>query len=178
MGARTGQQYLDGLRKTSREIWVDGERITDVTSHPKLKGGAESLASIFDRQHTYADECLMPDPETGEPVNVSHMIPRSKDDLFRRHLGLTRLSEGTVGLMGRTPDYMNMKFAAFASAPGVWAGADGRNARGAENLVRFQRRLAETTRPQRVDQGVLINHLSARHVHQQTLRPQRLNHLG
>lgn len=142
MGARTGQQYLDGLRKTNREIWVDGERITDVTSHPKLKGGAESLASIFDRQHTYADECLVPDPETGEPINVSHMIPRSKDDLFRRHQGLTRLSEGTVGLMGRTPDYMNMKFAGMASAPWVWAGANGANARGAENLVNFQKRIA------------------------------------
>ncbi|MBV8410457.1 MAG: 4-hydroxyphenylacetate 3-hydroxylase [Alphaproteobacteria bacterium] len=45
--------------------------------------------------------------------------------------------------MGRTPDYMNMKFAAFASAPRVWAGDDGRNARGAANLVAFQRRLAE-----------------------------------
>ena len=29
----------------------------------------------------------MPDPETGEPINVSHMIPRSKEDLQRRHRG-------------------------------------------------------------------------------------------
>src|SRR5213079_1318030 len=85
---------------------------------------------------------LYPDPETGEPTNVSHMIPRSRDDLRRRHAGLVRLSEGSMGIMGRTPDYMNMKFAAFASAPAVWAGADGRNERGAQNIVAFQRRLA------------------------------------
>src|SRR5262249_24147924 len=48
MGARTGSQFLDGLRKTRREIWVDGERIEDVTTHPKLSGGAESLAALFD----------------------------------------------------------------------------------------------------------------------------------
>jgi aromatic ring hydroxylase len=39
---------------------------------------------------------------------------------------------------------MNMKFAAFASAPAVWAGADGRNERGARNLVAFQRHIAKT----------------------------------
>jgi 4-hydroxyphenylacetate 3-monooxygenase oxygenase component len=142
MGARTGSQFLKGLRKTKREIWVDGERIDDVTTHPKLRGGAESLAAMFDRQHAYASECLFAHPESGEPTNISHMIPRSKDDLWRRHAGLVRLSEGSMGIMGRTPDYMNMKFAAFASAPKVWGGADGRNERGACNIVAFQRHLA------------------------------------
>src|SRR5215472_1593206 len=142
MGARTGAQFLDGLRKTRREIWVDGERIDDVTSHPKLAGGAASLAAMFDRQHTYAGECLFSDPESGEPTNVSHMIPRSRDDLWRRHAGIVRLSEGSMGIMARTPDYMNMKFAAFASAPKVWAGADDRNERGAHNIVNFQRHLS------------------------------------
>ena len=143
MGARTGSQFLEGLRKTKREIWVDGEKIEDVTTHPRLRGGAESLAAIFDRQHAYAGECLFAHPETGEPTNVSHMIPRSKDDLRRRHAGLTRLSEGSMGIMGRTPDYMNMKFSAFASTPRVWAGSDGRNERGARNIVDFQRRLSQ-----------------------------------
>lgn len=142
MGARTGAQFLEGLRKTRREIWVDGEKIADVTQHPKLRGGAESIAAIYDRQHEYAGECLYAAPPSGELTNVSHMIPQSKDDLRRRHAGLVRLSEGSMGIMGRTPDYMNMKFAAFASAPKVWAGADGRNERGARNIVAFQRTLA------------------------------------
>jgi len=142
MGTRTGAQFLDGLRKTRREIWVDGEKVADVTAHPKLRGGAESIAAIYDRQHDYAGECLYAAPPSGELTNVSHMIPRSKDELRRRHAGLVRLSEGSMGIMGRTPDYMNMKFAAFASAPKVWAGADGRNERGARNIVTFQQYLA------------------------------------
>jgi 4-hydroxyphenylacetate 3-monooxygenase oxygenase component len=144
MGARTGAQFLEGLRGTKREIWVDGEKIEDVTTHPKLRGAAQSLAAIFDRQHKYAAECLFALPDTGEPTNISHMIPRSKDDLLRRHAGIVRLSEGSMGIMGRTPDYMNMKFAAFASAPRVWAGSDGRNERGAHNIVKFQQRLARS----------------------------------
>lgn len=175
MGARTGSQFLKGLRKTRREIWVDGERIEDVTTHPKLRGGAESLAAIFDRQHAYAADCLFMHPDSGQPTNVSHMIPRSRDQLRHRHAGLVRLSEGSMGIMGRTPDYMNMKFAAFASAPRVWAGADGRNERGAQNLVAFQRRLAERdlslthtiiqpTVDKRTDSRILGNKVTVRKV--------------
>ena len=175
MGARSGAQFLDGLRKTRREIWVDGEKIADVTSHPKLRGAAASLAALFDRQHAYADECLFASPDSGQPTNVSHMIPRSHDQLRQRHAGLVRLSEGSMGIMGRTPDYMNMKFAAFASAPGVWAGADGRNERGARNLVDFQRRLADRdlslthtiiqpTTDKRTDARILGNKVTIRKV--------------
>jgi 4-hydroxyphenylacetate 3-monooxygenase len=175
MGVRTGSQFLEGLRKTKREIWVDGEKIEDVTAHPKLRGGAESLAAIFDRQHDYADECQFTHPQDGQPTNVSHMIPRSREELRHRHAGLVRLSEGSMGIMGRTPDYMNMKFAAFASAPQVWAGADGRNARGAENLVTFQRRLGEAdlslthtiiqpTVDKRTDAQILGNKVTVRKV--------------
>ena len=175
MGARTGSQFLEGLRKTKREIWVDGERIDDVTLHPKLCGAAHSLAGIFDRQHTYAKECLFTHPGSGQPTNVSHMIPRSKDELYHRHAGLVRLSEGSMGIMGRTPDYMNMKFSAFAASPGVWAGADGRNRRGAENLVNFQRFLADKdislthtiiqpTTDKRTDAKILGNKVTVRKV--------------
>ena len=175
MGARTGAQFLEGLRRTKREIWVEGERIEDVTRHPKLSGGAASLAAMFDRQHAYAGECLFTDPQTGEPTNVSHMIPRSRDDLRRRHAGIVRLSEGSMGIMGRTPDYMNMKFAAFASAPSVWAGADGRNQRGARNIVNFQRHISrndislthtiiQPTIDKRTDSRLLGNKVSIRKV--------------
>jgi 4-hydroxyphenylacetate 3-monooxygenase oxygenase component len=142
MGARTGAEFLEGLRKTPRQVWLGDERIGDVTEHPALAGAARTLAGVFDRQHQWADECLIPDPETGERINISHMFPRSIDDLNRRNRGLARISEATVGLMGRTPDYMNVKFASFASRPSFWAGPDQRNAQGADNLVRFQKRLA------------------------------------
>ncbi len=142
MGARTGEQFLDGLSRTKRHLYLEGERIGDVTTHPSLRGAASTLAAVFDRQHAYAAECLIPDPETGEPINISHMIPRSVDDLKRRVQGLSRISEYTVGLMGRTPDYMNVKFASFAARWKDWLGADGQNPEGAHNLVAFQQRLA------------------------------------
>lgn len=143
MGARTGGQFLDGLRaRRERCLWLGEERITDPTTHPALAGGAQAIADVYDLQHRHPDDCLVEDPETGDAVNVSHLIPRSKDDLLRRRRGLERTSAATVGMMGRTPDYMNVTFAGFAGRWREWAGADGGNACGAENLVRFQQRLA------------------------------------
>lgn len=141
MGARTGEQFLDGLRSRPRWVSINGRMVDDVTTDPYTRGGAATLAGVFDRQHEMAAEILIPDDETGEPINISHMHPRSVDDLWRRVRGLTRISEHTVGLMGRTPDYMNMKFASFAARPDSWIGPDGENEHGAHNLVQFQKRL-------------------------------------
>lgn len=141
MPARTGEQYLDGLRSRNRWLSLEGELVKDPTTHPKLAGAAHTLAGVFDRQHVYAEECLIPDPETGEPINISHMLPMSKDDLRKRLRGLTRISEHTVGLMGRTPDYMNMKFASFAARHVDWRDG-GRADDLGDNLVAFQHHLA------------------------------------
>ena len=142
MGARTGEEFLKGLRTRKREIWLGNDRVNDVTEHPALAGAAQSLAAVFDRQHEFADDCLMPDPETGEPINVSHMIPKSVDDLKKRHKGLRRIAEMTVGMMGRTPDYMNVTYAGFAGEPNAWAGPNRTNEDGAARLRAFQKQLA------------------------------------
>ncbi len=136
MPARTGEQFLKGLRGP-REIWVDGERVKDVVDHPKLRGAAHALAEVFDLQHKQADACLMPDPETGEKIAVSHMIPKSREDLQRRHKALRAVAEYSVGLMGRTPDYMNVTYAGFAGGPVEWGGNG--NEAGYERLVAYQK---------------------------------------
>lgn len=138
MAARTGEQFLRGLAG-DREIWVGSDKISSPVDHPALRGAAQALAEVFDLQHQQANACLMPDPETGEPINVSHMIPYSREDLERRHRGLECIAEYSVGLMGRTPDYMNVTFAGFAGRADEW-GANG-NEEGAANLVRYQKKL-------------------------------------
>ena len=76
-GARTGKQFLEGLRGEDREIWLEGEKVTDPSSHPKLQGAARSLARLFDLQHAEPDVFLMESPDTGQPVNVTHIQPKS-----------------------------------------------------------------------------------------------------
>ena len=134
MAARTGAQYIDGLHD-DRSIWVDGERVSDVTDYPGFTGSLKGLAGFFDWQHSHANECL----SDGE--NISHRIPRCLDDLSRRHVGLERLARYSAGMLGRTPDYVNVTFAGFAGQPGIWKQAG--NDQGYENLIAFQREAAE-----------------------------------
>jgi 4-hydroxyphenylacetate 3-monooxygenase len=141
MAARSGSQFLQGLRDRPRWLSIDGRLVTDVTVDPATRGAAATLAGVFDRQHEFADECLIADDETGEPINISHMHPRSVDDLWKRVRGLTRISEATNGLMGRTPDYMNVKFASFSARSQGWAGEERTNEHGEQNLLAFQKRL-------------------------------------
>ena len=136
-GARTGAQYLDGLKADGREIWLGGERIDDVVSHPKLGAAARSMAALFDFQHAHPDEMLMPSPTTGKPVNVTHIEPKSQADLERRRIAIKLWSELHGGIMGRSPDYLNVTFALFAARADVWARRG--NERGAENVVNYHR---------------------------------------
>ncbi|MGC8476914.1 MAG: 4-hydroxyphenylacetate 3-hydroxylase family protein [Acetobacteraceae bacterium] len=139
MPARTGAEFLRGLAD-DRVLWVGPERVRSPLDHPALCGAAHAVAAVFDRHHAHPDTCLFPDPETGEKIAVSHLIPRRSADIARRHAALELVAEFSVGLMGRTPDYMNVTFAGFAGRADEWA-AHG-NERGAENLLRYQKRLA------------------------------------
>lgn len=143
MAIRTGQQYLDGLRAISREVWLGPERVECVPDHPKLRGGAEAIADYYDLHHRETDSLVIEDPESGEPMSISHLKPTSREDLKRRHEGLRLIAELSMGVMGRTPDYMNVTFAGFAQDRQRWVGPDGRNEEGYENLVNFQRRLRQ-----------------------------------
>ena len=71
MPARTGQEFLEGLRD-GREVWVGAEKVEDPRQHPALAGAAQTVAAIFDLQHEAAQICLAPDPETGEPRSTRH----------------------------------------------------------------------------------------------------------
>ena len=137
-GARSGHQYLEGLRAGGREIWLGGEKVSDPLEHPQLRGAAQSLARVFDLQHEHAEEMLAPSPDDpGLAVNVTHLIPRTREDLERRRRAFELVAASSGGIMGRTPDYLNVTFACFAGRADVWARRG--NDEGADNIVAYQR---------------------------------------
>jgi 4-hydroxyphenylacetate 3-monooxygenase len=139
MAARTGDEYLAGL-KDKRSVWVDGHAVQDVTTHAEFHGSLTGMAGYFDWQHMHKEDCLI-DDGNGGVTNVSNLIPRSREDIDVRHRGLTRIARYGVGMLGRTPDYVNVTFAGFAGQPSLWAQAG--NEQGHENLIAFQKEIAE-----------------------------------
>ena len=118
MPVRTGEEYLQGLRERPPEVWVGGQRVEDVTSHPGFANGARSVAALYDMQNDPAllDEMTYESPTTGERVGMSFIMPENLDDLERRRRMFYRWASYHGGMMGRTPDYMNAAFVAMASA--------------------------------------------------------------
>ncbi|MGH2893064.1 MAG: 4-hydroxyphenylacetate 3-hydroxylase family protein [Solirubrobacteraceae bacterium] len=136
-GARTGEQFLEGLRGGGREVWLRGEKISHPLEHPQLRGAALSLARVFDIQHEHADEMLAPSPEAPDRrVSITHLIPRTTEDLIRRRRAFELVAALSGGTMGRTPDYLNVTFACFAGRSDVWARRG--NEQGAASLSAYQ----------------------------------------
>src|SRR5881275_2129753 len=118
MPARTGQQYIDGLRAQEREVWLGGERVRDVTKHQGLAGGVRAIAQLYDMQHEPALREVMtcPSPTTGEPIGRSFDMPRTREALQTRSQMMLNWARATCGMMGRSPDFMNVTFAAWCAA--------------------------------------------------------------
>jgi 4-hydroxyphenylacetate 3-monooxygenase len=123
MGARTGRQYIEGLQTQPREVWLGGERVKDVTTHPALANGVRAIASLYDMQHDpgLRDAMTYVSPTSGERVGLSFIVPRTREDLEKRRDMMLHWARATCGMMGRSPDFMNVTFAAWAGAANYFA---------------------------------------------------------
>lgn len=136
---RTGAQYLESLRD-GRAIFIDGERVDDVTTHPAFAGAARSIARLYDFSSDPANEELMTyETEDGDRAHVMYMIPRTQDDLRRRREGLRAWAELTFGLMGRSPDHVAAFLAGFAGSKRLFGDADPRFEANVERFYKFAR---------------------------------------
>ena len=122
MPARTGQEYIDGLRDASPEVYIHGERVKDVTTHPALRNGVKTLARLYDMQHDpeMRDKMTYVSPTTGDRVGLSFIAPRTIDDLEKRHAMMSQWARVSCGMMGRTPDFLNVSIMAMAAAGGYF----------------------------------------------------------
>ena len=102
---------------------MGGERIKDVTTHPGLRNGAHTIAALYDMQHDPAlrDAMTYVSPTSGDRVGLSFVVPRTREDLERRRDMMLHWARATCGMMGRTPDFMNVTFAAWAGAADYFA---------------------------------------------------------
>src|ERR1700756_6032537 len=115
MAIRTAEQLLQSLRD-DRQLFIDGERVADVTTDPRFAAAARSLAELYQMQHDPAliDRMTFSSPISGERVGLSFTEPRSTDDLIHRRDMVKIRADATCGMFDRSPDYMNIFITAFA----------------------------------------------------------------
>lgn len=115
MGIRTGAEYLAGLRD-DRDVWIHGEKVADVTSHPGMNRGPQTLARFLDKQFDPTLQDVLTYKEDGERIAMSFLAPKSPEDIRRRGAAYYEWATWSNGMLGRTPDYKNASIMAFGSA--------------------------------------------------------------
>lgn len=171
MGIRTGEQYLEHLNRSVREVYVNGEKITtDVAEHPALRNNARTFAELFDLQHDpqHQETLTCHSPSSGELVNASFQIPRSEHDLVTRRRAMQVWSDHTNGFLGRSGDYLNSMLTALAAAEEFFDQADpvyGERIRAYHQFVREGDLLmSHTLIPPQVNRSVPASHQGGGHV--------------
>ncbi|MDA0822464.1 MAG: hypothetical protein O3C28_08575 [Proteobacteria bacterium] len=108
MGIKTGRAYVESLRD-DRALYVNGERVKDVTQYPPYQGIINEMAAHFDRPHDpkFHSRMTYPSPLDGAPVSNSFRLTTNWDEMVERVTGETLRAAATYGLMGRLPDFMN-----------------------------------------------------------------------
>jgi 4-hydroxyphenylacetate 3-monooxygenase len=127
MAARSGTEFLERLSAARVHVEIQGETLTGgVADHPAFRNVVRSYAELYDMQHDpdYRTVLTYPSPTTGEPVATSFLQPRTPADLAKRSSAFKLWADRSLGMLGRTPDYLNSALMALASAHDWFAQAD------------------------------------------------------
>ena len=108
---RTGEEYREKIRD-GRNVWINGEKVEDVTTHPAFKPIVDVRARIFDMAHEdeFRDVMSYVDEGTNEPNAIGLRLPKVQQDWHDKRRAVdtvmyeiggvvTRVGDETVGEM-------------------------------------------------------------------------------
>jgi 4-hydroxyphenylacetate 3-monooxygenase len=103
----TGAEYLESLRD-GREVYIYGERVKDVTTHPAFRNAARSIARLYDALHDEKSKSILTAPTDTGSGGFTHKFFRaahSREDLIAQRDAIAHWARMSYGWMGRSPDY-------------------------------------------------------------------------
>jgi 4-hydroxyphenylacetate 3-monooxygenase len=111
--ARTGKEYLQALKENPPNLWYKGQKVEDPTAHPVFRGIVHALAQMYDMQHDPRYRDTLTYEQNGQRYAMSLLPAKSKEDLARRSAAYKLWADAHLGMMGRSPDYLNAVLMAF-----------------------------------------------------------------
>ncbi|WP_077328194.1 4-hydroxyphenylacetate 3-monooxygenase, oxygenase component [Virgibacillus siamensis] len=139
MPAKTGEGYIQGLKRAKNNVYIHGERVDDVTTHPAFKNVIQSMANLYDLQYEKPDIMLYTSPTSGNRVGMTFLQPKSIEDLIKRRKAMQEWAMTSGGMMGRSPDYLNAEVMAMGMNNELFAEADPYFAENARNFYEYAR---------------------------------------
>ncbi|PCE25341.1 Pyoverdin chromophore biosynthetic protein pvcC [Paraburkholderia acidicola] len=101
----TADDYLASI-DDGREVFIYGEKVRSVTTHPAFRNSAQSVARLYGALHAPESRDILTtiDPH-GYRTHRYFTPARSSDDLLKARAAIAHWSRMSYGFMGRTPDY-------------------------------------------------------------------------
>jgi aromatic ring hydroxylase len=103
----TSEEYIESLRD-DREIYIYGDRVKDVTSHPAFRNPVRMTARLYDALHAPATRDVLTVPTDTGSDGYTHSFfttPHSVEDLVADQKAIAAWARMSYGWMGRSPDY-------------------------------------------------------------------------
>jgi 4-hydroxyphenylacetate 3-monooxygenase len=100
---RTGDEYRESLRD-GREVWMNGERVDDVTAHPAFRPIVDVRARIYDMAHEDEHRETLTYEEGGERFAVGLKLPRTQADWWEKRAAVDAVMDEVGGVVTRVGD--------------------------------------------------------------------------
>jgi 4-hydroxyphenylacetate 3-monooxygenase len=126
----TGDEYLESIRD-GREIWIYGERVKDVTTHPAFRNTARMIARLYDALHDPARKDVLTAPtDTGSGgfTHKFYLPSKNAEEMVGARDAIAEWARVTYGWIGRSPDYKAAFLATLGANSSFYEPYDG-NAR-------------------------------------------------
>jgi 4-hydroxyphenylacetate 3-monooxygenase len=101
---RTGEQYRDSIRD-GRRVWINGERVADVTTHHMFKPLVDIRARIYDMAHEDRFRPVMTYTDAeGDTNPIAVKLPTTQQDWLDKRLAVETVLDEIAGIVTRVGD--------------------------------------------------------------------------
>ncbi len=100
---RTGDEYRDSVRGT-RDVYVNGEKVKDVTTHSQFQPLVDIRARIYDMQHETEHRDVMTVEQDGERNALGNALPYTQDDWWAKRRATDHMMNEIGGVVTRVGD--------------------------------------------------------------------------
>ncbi len=118
----TSKEFIASLRD-GREIWIYGERVKDVSTHPAFRNTVRMLARLYDALHDQRNTILCTETDTGNGgyTHKFFKAARNAEEMVGTRDAIAEWARVTYGWMGRSPDYKAAFLATLGANPEFYA---------------------------------------------------------
>jgi len=134
----TGSEYLESVRD-GREIWIYGERVKDVTTHPAFRNTVRMIARLYDALHDPDRQSILTtstDTGGGSYTHKFFKASANAEEMVGARDAIAEWARISYGWIGRSPDYKAAFLATLGANAEYYAPFD-------ENARRWYKRVQE-----------------------------------